>query len=116
MLLLIRRKKKKTTHWRNFIQPLMWRCKWVELQIHRLQSKARQYEKRLEAYSNQKQARDDTTMVDGVKALPFVRENARSGVFKRKKRRRKEATENLTEYMTQHNLFSCYGRNVSLFL
>ncbi|KAL8495660.1 hypothetical protein ACS0TY_019682 [Phlomoides rotata] len=101
------RKKKLTTHWRSFIQPLMWRCKWVELQIHQLQSKARQYDKKLEVYNNQKQARVDTTLVDAVKSLPFVRENERSDVFKRKKRRRTEATENLTEYMSQHNLFSC---------
>ncbi|KAG6630563.1 hypothetical protein CIPAW_13G027500 [Carya illinoinensis] len=34
------RKKKLTVHWRKFIRPLMWRCKWLELQIKELQSQA----------------------------------------------------------------------------
>ncbi|KAG2722706.1 hypothetical protein I3760_02G139200 [Carya illinoinensis] len=34
------RKKKLTVHWRQFIRPLMWRCKWIELQIKELQSQA----------------------------------------------------------------------------
>lgn len=117
MPLLIIRKKKLTTHWRSFIHPLMWRCKWVELQIKKLQSQAQHYDRELEAYNKQKQTQlDNSTTIDGVKSLPFSRKNARPDIFKRKKRRRTEATMDVAAYMSRHNLFSCYGRNVSLLL
>ncbi|XAR54183.1 hypothetical protein NMG60_11029208 [Bertholletia excelsa] len=35
------RRKKLTSHWRAFIRPLVWRCKWVELQIKKFQSQAK---------------------------------------------------------------------------
>ncbi|GLT91573.1 hypothetical protein SLE2022_094550 [Rubroshorea leprosula] len=34
------RKKKLTSHWRSFIRPLMWRCKWTELRIKEIESQA----------------------------------------------------------------------------
>ena len=113
MPLLICRRKKLTTHWRSFIHPLMWRCKWVELQIKKLQSRAHLYDKELEVYDSKRQSElDSSTMVDGTKSVPFSRENAKLNVFRRKKRRRTEATTDVAAYMSQHNLFSCYGRNI----
>ncbi|XP_042065456.1 uncharacterized protein LOC121808967 [Salvia splendens] len=103
------RRKKLTTHWRSFIHPLMWRCKWVELQIKKLQSRAHLYDRELEVYDLKRQTElDSSTMVDGTKSLPFSRENAKLDVFRRKKRRRTEATTDVAAYMSQHNLFSCY--------
>ncbi|XP_042038323.1 uncharacterized protein LOC121784224 [Salvia splendens] len=103
------RRKKLTTHWRSFIHPLMWRCKWVELQIKKLQSRAHLYDRELEVYDLKRQSElDSSTMVDGTKSLPFSRENAKLDVLRRKKRRRTEATTDVAAYMSQHNLFSCY--------
>ncbi|XP_057808350.1 uncharacterized protein LOC131022835 [Salvia miltiorrhiza] len=103
------RRKKLTTHWRSFIHPLMWRCKWVELQIKKLQSRAQLYDRELEVYDEKKQTQlDNSIMIDGTKSLPFSQKNAKMDVFRRKKRRRTEATTDVTAYMSQHNLFSCY--------
>ncbi|KAL1543330.1 hypothetical protein AAHA92_20319 [Salvia divinorum] len=103
------RRKKLTTHWRSFIHPLMWRCKWVELQIKKLQSRAHLYDRELEVYDLKRQTElNSSTMVDGTKSLPFSQENAKSDVFRRKKRRRTEVTTVVAAYMSQHNLFSCY--------
>lgn len=116
-LLLILRRKKLTTHWRSFIHPLMWRCKWVELQIKKLQSRAQLYDRELEVYDEKKQTQlDDSTVVYGTKSLPFSQKTAKPEVFRRRKRRRTEATADVAAYMLQHNLFSCYGRNVYLLL
>ncbi|KAK4414606.1 hypothetical protein Salat_2873600 [Sesamum alatum] len=109
------RKRKLTSHWRSFVQPLMWRCKWVELQIQKLQSQARQYDRELEAYYKQKQIQsENSTLVDGVKSLPFSQTNARSDILKRKKRRTTEATTDVAAYMSQHNLFSYYDTRKSV--
>ncbi|KAI3444781.1 hypothetical protein Pfo_001446 [Paulownia fortunei] len=103
------RKKKLTTHWRSFIQPLMWRCKWIEVKIKKLQSQAQQYDRELEAYNKRKQIQsENSTLIDGVKSLPFSQMNARNDVLKRKKRRMTEATMDVAAYMSHHNLFSYY--------
>ncbi|GLT67771.1 hypothetical protein SLA2020_400550 [Shorea laevis] len=78
------RKKKLTVHWRKFIRPLTWRCKWIELQIKELQSQAQKYDRELA-----------------------------NKVMKRKKRKRVEETIDITTYMSQHNLFSYYGKKRS---
>ncbi|XP_011089646.1 uncharacterized protein LOC105170520 isoform X2 [Sesamum indicum] len=108
------RKRKLTSHWRSFVQPLMWRCKWVELQIQKLQSQAQQYDRELEAYNKQKQIQlENSILVDGVKSLPFSQTNARSDILKRKKRRTTEATMDVAAYMSHHNLFSYYENRKS---
>ncbi|KAK6143050.1 hypothetical protein DH2020_023398 [Rehmannia glutinosa] len=48
------RRKKLTTHWRSFIKPLRWRCKWVELQIKKFEAEALKYERELDKYSLRK--------------------------------------------------------------
>ncbi|KAG9159205.1 hypothetical protein Leryth_024463, partial [Lithospermum erythrorhizon] len=45
------RKKRLTDHWRTFIQPVMWRCKWVELQIRQLNRMERKYTRELTKYN-----------------------------------------------------------------
>ncbi|KAL2477870.1 hypothetical protein Fot_47025 [Forsythia ovata] len=108
------RRKKLTTHWRSFIQPLVWRCKWAELQIKKFQSQAQEYDRELAEYAQQKQHQSENlTLEGGVKSLPFSCNNARSKVLRRKKRRRTEATTDVAAYMSRHNLFSYYENRKS---
>ncbi|KAL3613692.1 hypothetical protein CASFOL_041766 [Castilleja foliolosa] len=103
------RRKKVTAHWRAFIEPIMWRCKWTELQIKKLESLAQKYDRELEAHNKLKQIQlEGPTLIDGVKSVPFSRTNAVNDLFKRKKRRMTEATKDVAEYMSCHNLFSYY--------
>ncbi|KAG8363439.1 hypothetical protein BUALT_Bualt19G0022700 [Buddleja alternifolia] len=106
------RNKKVTTHWRSFIQPLMWRCKWIEMQIEKLEAQAREYDKKLEECWQQKQVQSDKSILEslGMKSLPFSHNSARNKVFQRKKRRRNEATMDVAAYMSHHNVFSYYEK------
>ncbi|CAA3020610.1 Hypothetical predicted protein [Olea europaea subsp. europaea] len=106
-------KKKVTTHWRSFIQPLVWRCKWAELQIKKFQSQAQEYDRKLAEYTQQKQLQSQNlTLEDGVKSFPFSCNNVRSKVLKRKKRRTEETTD-VAAYMSRHSLFSYYDNKKS---
>ncbi|KAL3833067.1 hypothetical protein ACJIZ3_007803 [Penstemon smallii] len=105
------KKRKLTNHWRSFIQPLMWRCKWTELQILKLDSQAQKYDRKLKKYVRQKQIQlENSTLEDlGVKSVPISCNNARRrNILRRKKRRKIETTTDLSEYMSNHNLFSFY--------
>ncbi|KAL6513553.1 hypothetical protein OROGR_021039 [Orobanche gracilis] len=106
----MRRKKKRTNHWRTFIKPLMWRCKWAELQIMKVEAESEKYDRELEKCHQQKPVLLEESAVEdlGVKSLPFPENRVRGGVFMRKKRRRDEATKNVAAYMSCHNLFSYY--------
>lgn len=96
----------------------MWRCKWVELQMKKLEAQAQEYDRKLEEYSQRKQVQLEKHSLGGlgVKSLPFHQDYARSEVLRRKKRRRAEATTDVTAYMSHHNLFSYYGTVSSLSL
>ncbi|GAA0147579.1 hypothetical protein LIER_07242 [Lithospermum erythrorhizon] len=83
------RKKRLTDHWRTFIQPVMWRCKWVELQIRQLNRMERKYTRELTKYNEYE--------------LQQVEK-----VYKRKRRKRIEDTKDIGTYMSEHNLFSYY--------
>ncbi|KAL0411557.1 UNVERIFIED_CONTAM: hypothetical protein Slati_3745400 [Sesamum latifolium] len=104
------RKQKRTTHWRSFIQPLMWRCKWVELQIKKFEAQAQEYDRKLDQYSRRNQTQLEKHPLEGlgVKSLPHCQNDATTEVLRRKKRRRAEATKDVTAYMSHHNLFSYY--------
>lgn len=100
-----------TSHWSAFINPLEWRCKWVELQLWKLKSLAQKYDKELAQYSDKKQfefknfGSEDTNS----KSIPFPFTQQRNKVLKRKRRRRNEDKLDIGEYMSRHNLFSFYG-------
>ncbi|XP_073060979.1 uncharacterized protein [Primulina eburnea] len=102
------RKKKVTGHWRSFIQPLMWRCKWAELQIRKFESQARRYDRELEEYSQRKKDRLQNPSLEcvGVKSLHCTSSNARNDIYMRKKRKRTEDTVDIASYMSHHNLLS----------
>ncbi|KAM6556191.1 hypothetical protein CsatB_003210 [Cannabis sativa] len=104
------RKKKMTPHWRMYIRPIMWRCKWMELRIKELRSQAMKYDRELEKYDDRKQREFDTYTPEGFgsKSLPFSSQIKRNKVMKRKKRKRVEQTIDLVPYMSQHNFFSYY--------
>uniref|UniRef100_A0A2P2K8E5 Uncharacterized protein n=1 Tax=Rhizophora mucronata TaxID=61149 RepID=A0A2P2K8E5_RHIMU len=103
------RRKRLTDHWRRFIRPLMWRCKWIELQIKELQSQALKYNKELVDHEHKKQFDFETFLVEGfhAKSHPFS-SCAERKVMKRKKRKKLEETTDIGTYMRQHNLFSYY--------
>lgn len=100
-----------TAHWRKFIRPLMWRGKWIELQIKELQSQALKYDRELAEYDERKEFEFGRLMSEnfGTKSLPFSRQMQRDRVMKRKKRKRVEETADVASYMAHHNLFSYYG-------
>ncbi|KAL4336824.1 hypothetical protein HN51_046582 [Arachis hypogaea] len=105
-----RRKKGVTSHWRKFIHPLMWRCKWIELRLKQLQSQELKYEKELEAYNYRKQLDFAHLTLDGsdIKSVPISGRRHRNKIMKRKKRNRVEEKYDLASYMSNHSLFSYY--------
>ncbi|KAK4566380.1 hypothetical protein RGQ29_002579 [Quercus rubra] len=102
------RKKKLTNHWRNFIRPLMWRCKWTELRIKEMELQALKYARELAAYDQRKQPGFDQFTFEGLgsKSLPFSSQCFKKKTIKRRKRKRVEDTTDLTSYMSKHHLFS----------
>ncbi|KAL8028343.1 hypothetical protein ABFX02_14G153100 [Erythranthe guttata] len=106
------RKKDLTNDWRSYVQPLRWRCKWVELQIKKLEEQGRMYDVQLGKYSQQKQAWLEKSALEqglGVKSIPFYQNHGgKNEVRKRKKRRRAEKTKDLLPYISHHNIFSYY--------
>ncbi|KAK6918642.1 hypothetical protein RJ641_017064 [Dillenia turbinata] len=109
------RKKKLTAHWRKFIRPLMWRCKWIELKIKNLQSQARKYDREIAKYDQRKPFKQENISIDGIgaKSLPYSNQTQTNKLMKRKKRKRIEDTVNVGSYMAQHNLFSYYENQKS---
>lgn len=105
------RKKKLTNHWRSFIRPLMWRCKWAELRINEIQSQALKYARELAAYDQNKLSRVNQSTVEefGSKSLAFSSQWYRKKAMKRRKRKRAEDTTDLASYMSHHSLFSYLG-------
>ncbi|KAF7805310.1 uncharacterized protein G2W53_037471 [Senna tora] len=102
------RKKKLTDHWRNFIRPLMWRCKWTELRIKEMESQALKYSKELAEFDQRKCMGPDqlTLEENGSKSLPFSSHQYRSKAKKRRKRKKVEDTTDIGSYMSHHYLFS----------
>lgn len=105
------RKKRLTPHWRTFIRPLVWRCKWVELQIKKFQSQASEYDRELAKYNRRKKTELESSCVlegFGAKSLPFSGRSKRKEVMKRRKRKRVEDTGDMVGYMSRHKLFSYF--------
>ncbi|XWS45195.1 hypothetical protein CRYUN_Cryun15aG0115400 [Craigia yunnanensis] len=110
------RKRKLTDHWRRFIRPLMWRCKWLELQLKEFKSQALMYDKELAEYDQRKKFEYEKFTFEGldVKSQPFTCQIQRKKVMKRRKRKRVEDTADLASYMSRHNLFSYYESKKSI--
>ncbi|KAK9672171.1 hypothetical protein RND81_12G081800 [Saponaria officinalis] len=101
------RKKKLTTHWRNFVRPLMWRCKWTELKIRELESQALKYTRELEQNDQTKTSELHQYTSDfGSKSLPFSSQSIRRKVMKRRKRKLVENVTDISSYVSRHHLFS----------
>lgn len=107
------RKKKLTDHWRKFIQPIMWRCKWVELKIKELQNQAQMYDKEVKETSQAKQLELENLKseeVVGVKALPRLPcHTQKTQLKKRHKRKRVEEASDAPSNALNHNLFSYHA-------
>ncbi|KAG9156889.1 hypothetical protein Leryth_015476 [Lithospermum erythrorhizon] len=100
------RKKRLTSHWRTYIQPLMWRCKWVELKIKNLNMQERNYAKELTKYDQEESLQNLCT-----REVPFSGGSRRHQILKRKRRKRIEDRVDVKTYMSQHNVFSFYENN-----
>ncbi|CAN6898889.1 hypothetical protein Bca4012_095690 [Brassica carinata] len=104
------RKKRLTNHWKSFIRPLMWRSKWLELKIRELETQALEYPKKLESLDQEKLGAantDPSVLENGMKSLPFTNPSYKRRAAKRRRKRKKvESTDDLTSYMSHHNLFS----------
>ncbi|CAK8540593.1 unnamed protein product [Lathyrus sativus] len=103
------RKRKMTDHWKKFIFPIKQRCKWLEIQLRKLNSQAKKYEEAIAAYDQQKQLRFLIPAGDdfNIKSLPKIDGIQRNEVMMRKKRKRVEECD-LSSYMSNHCLFSYY--------
>ncbi|KAI3818659.1 hypothetical protein L1987_12474 [Smallanthus sonchifolius] len=104
------RKKRVTSHWRKFVQPIMWRCKWVELQLRKFQSMAVMYDKEIEKYNQTKQLKYKNFELEGrcAKSMPFLYDSQRQKPMKRKTRKRHEESD--TEvHMSCHNISSYFA-------
>ncbi|KAK7362703.1 hypothetical protein VNO77_04823 [Canavalia gladiata] len=102
------RKRKLTDHWRNFIRPLMWRCKWTELRIKEIDSQILKYSEELAEYDKRKHMEPDKFTLEefGSKSLPFLSEQRRSKAKKRRKRKKVEDTTEMASYTSHHYIFS----------
>ncbi|KAI5431951.1 hypothetical protein KIW84_035910 [Lathyrus oleraceus] len=103
------RKRKMTDHWKKFIFPIKQRCKWLEIQLRKLDSQAKKYEEAIAAYDQQKQLRFLMPAGDvlHIKSVPKSDGIKRNEVMMRKKRKRVEECD-LSTYMSNHCLFSYY--------
>ena len=104
------RKKKLTCHWRNFIRPLMWRCKWTELRIKELELQALKYMREVEANDQTKSLESQHCTSDFCsKSFPFVNHSVKRKLMRRRKRKRVENVTDISSYMSHHQLFSYLG-------
>ncbi|XVF61288.1 hypothetical protein PTKIN_Ptkin08bG0118300 [Pterospermum kingtungense] len=110
------RKRKLTDHWRRFIRPLMWRCKWLELQLKEFKSLTLTYDREVAEYDQKKMFEYEKFTFEGlnVKSQPFPCQIQRKKIMKRKKRKRVEDNTDLASYMSHHNLFSYYETKKSV--
>ncbi|XP_029130564.1 uncharacterized protein LOC109815160 isoform X1 [Cajanus cajan] len=101
-----------TIHWRRFIRPIRWRCKWIELRMKQLQSQARKYEKELAAYNYTKQLDFAHLTIDdsNIKSVPRYGRMHRNNIMKRNRRKRVEEQCDQASYMSNHSLFSYYEK------
>ncbi|XP_028112331.1 uncharacterized protein LOC114310516 isoform X2 [Camellia sinensis] len=74
------RRKRLTPHWRTFIRPLMWRCKWVELQIKNFESQALKYDGELAEFNRRKLFELDNCSLEVILAEKSINVNDEFGV------------------------------------
>uniref|UniRef100_A0A7C9ATY0 Uncharacterized protein n=2 Tax=Opuntia streptacantha TaxID=393608 RepID=A0A7C9ATY0_OPUST len=106
------RKKRLTPEWRDFIRPLMWRCKLVELQIRDLCSHISKYEGELEECHRRKQSEGGKYAAEdhSIKSVPFSYQNQPVKLMKRRRRKRVEETVYLASYTSSHHLLSYFAK------
>ncbi|XVE62341.1 hypothetical protein DITRI_Ditri06bG0110400 [Diplodiscus trichospermus] len=109
-------KRRLTDHWRRFIHPLVWRCKWLEIKLREFKSQALKYDRELAEYDQNKQFEFKKVTFEGLdakfQAIPSKIQGKE--VMKRKKRKKIEDTVDVASYMSDHNIFSYYESRNSL--
>lgn len=100
-----------TSHWRKFVQPIMWRCKWAELQLRKFHYLGIKFDAELKKINQTKHLKYGNFAVEGrcAKTVPFVHDCQREKPLKRKIRKSHEDLDP-EAYMSQHNLFSWFGK------
>lgn len=108
------RKKRLTNHWKSFVRPLMWRCKWAELKIKQFESQALKYAKKIAAADLTKHLASSQPIPEGFssRSMPYTQRRQRK-FMKRRKRVRVEETTNADLYMSRHVLFSYHDSKKS---
>ncbi|KAA3468544.1 Cytochrome P450 [Gossypium australe] len=111
-------KRRLTDHWRRFIHPIEWRCKWLEIKLCELKSQALKYERELAEYDKSKQFEFGKVTSEGfdAKSRAFPSKAQRKEVMKRRKRKRVEDTTDVATYMSHHNIFSYHGMELVIIL
>ncbi|KAF8719989.1 hypothetical protein HU200_024759 [Digitaria exilis] len=102
------RKKKVTTHWRNFIGPERWRCNWLELRMNDLLSQVAKYDKELALIDHEKYLRMEMIKADKSKSELLQLDLPSYETIKRKKRKRHEDTADTLVYIKEHRILSYY--------
>ncbi|KAL1193323.1 hypothetical protein V5N11_012562 [Cardamine amara subsp. amara] len=103
------KKKKLAGHWRRFIQPITWQCKWIELKVKELQKQALKYDKEIEESCQAKKLELENLKSEevGVKILsPLPCYTQKNRLKKRKKRKRVEETSDVPSFAFNYSLFS----------
>ncbi|XVF56646.1 hypothetical protein PTKIN_Ptkin06aG0136700 [Pterospermum kingtungense] len=101
-------KRRLTDHWKRFIHPLAWRCKWLEVKLCELKSQALKYERKLAEYDQRKQFEFKEVTFEGFDptSQAFPSKIQSKEVMKRRKRKRIADTADVASYMLHHNIFS----------
>ncbi|XP_031110162.1 uncharacterized protein LOC116014275 [Ipomoea triloba] len=109
------RKKKLTGHWRNFISPLMWRCKWIEVKLKEFKSQVTKYDREMAAYDREKhQVLDQMLLQDsGSKSIPYIHQSEKKKAMKRRRKRQRAEGMEISAYMSNHKLFSYFENKKS---
>lgn len=96
-----------TSHWRKFIQPIMWRCKWLELQARKFESIAAVYDKELEKHNKTKELKYKNFVLEGccAKSMPYVHDSKTQKLMRRKLRKKHEDSDT-NMCMLHHNISS----------
>ncbi|GAB4825476.1 hypothetical protein Ancab_008349 [Ancistrocladus abbreviatus] len=101
------RKRKLTSHWRKFIQPLMWRCKWAELRIRELDAQSVKYSQEIAANEQRYMVELEQFASESCsKSIPFVGHGLKRKPLPRRKRRQVEKITDMVSYISHHHLFS----------
>ncbi|KAL5203064.1 hypothetical protein ABZP36_014016 [Zizania latifolia] len=104
------RHKQVTAEWRKMVQPIMWRCQWLELRMRDLLSQVAKYDKELAVMNHEKDLHLEMVKTDGPKSesAKLDSQSHERNIMKRRKRKRDEEAIDTSLYMKEHHILSYY--------